>query len=185
MTITLHYLQLSVLRVLIDHGANINQAVNTGYCRQNPPVTIVCFEEGFPLLKLMVAAGADVESCDWNGLISWTFGYNSDDFIKAMLILLTQAGNKVNAKTLICCIQDIHDHRGGCGRPVSVPEVLQLYQDGKLYQESIMDKCRLVIRRKLITHAQGRSIFPAIGRLQISEKLKKFLAYDCLDDGLV
>ena len=62
----------------------------------------------------MVEAGADVESCDWNGLISWTFGYNSEDFIKDLLILLAQAGNKLNAKTLICCMQDIHDHRGGC-----------------------------------------------------------------------
>ena len=96
----------------------------------------------------MVAAGADVESCDWNGLISWTFGYNSEDFIKDLLILLAQSGNKVNAKTLICCMQDIHDHRGGAGTPVSVPEFLQLYQKGKLYQESIMEKCRLVIRRK-------------------------------------
>ena len=90
----------------------------------------------------MVEAGADVESCDWNGLISWTFGYNSEDFIKDLLILLAQAGNKVNAKTLICCMQDIHDHRGGAGTPVSVPEFLQLYHKGKLYQESIMDKCR-------------------------------------------
>ena len=48
-----------------------------------------------------------------------------------------------------------------------------------------MDKCRLVIRRTLITHAQGRSILPAIERLQILEKLKKLLAYDCLDDGFV
>ena len=47
-----------------------------------------------------------------------------------------------------------------------------------------MDKCRLVVRRKLITHAQGLSIFPEIGRLPIPEKLKKFLAFDCLDDGL-
>ena len=118
-------------------------------------------------------------------LATGTFGYNSEDFIEGLLILLAQAGNKVNAKTLICCMQDIHDHRGGAGTPVSVPEFLQLYQKGKLYQESIMEKCRLVIRRKLITHAQGRSIFPAIGRLQIPEKLKKFLAYDCLDNGLV
>ena len=72
-------------------------------------------------------------------LATGTFGHNSEDFIKDLLILLGQAGNKLNAKTLICCMQDIHDHRGGCGRPVSVPEVLQVYQKGKLYQESIMD----------------------------------------------
>ena len=130
----------------------------------------------------MVAAGADVESCDWSGKISWTFGYNSEDFIKDLLILLAQAGNKVNARTLICCMQDIHDHRGGRGTPVRVPGFLQLYQEGRLYRESIMDKCRLVIRRKLIAHAQGRSIFPAIERFELPEILKNFLAFDCLYD---
>ena len=118
-------------------------------------------------------------------LATGMFGYNSEDFIEDLLILLAQAGNKLNAKTLICCMQDIHDHRGGAGTPVSVPEFLQLYQKGKLYQESIMEKCRLVIRRKMIAHTQGRSIFPEIVRLPIPEKLKKFLAFGCLDVGLI
>ena len=185
LTVALNYQQFSVVKVLIDAGANINKPVRAGNFHDEVPLRLTLFEGRMEFIRLLIGSGSDVTSGDWNGAIGLNLdwpGHASTAFCKEFLILFMQAGGTINVGHIIGHNQDWSDHMGGFGRPVHVDEELQMYRDGSLYKFNILDMCRIVIRKKLIEHAQGKSILPAIKSLPLPMKMKSFLSFGCVSE---
>ena len=141
---------------------------------------LTLFEGGMEFIKLLIAAGTDVSSPDWNGTIGLNLywpGHASRAFCKEFLILFMQAGGTIDVDRIVSHNQDWSDHMGGFGRPVHVEEELQMCRDGTLYRLTILDRCRIFIRKRLIKHAQGKSILPAIRVLPLPMKMKSSLSF--------
>ena len=185
LTVALNYQQFSVVKVLIDAGANINKPVRAGNFHDEVPLRLTLFEGRMEFIRLLIGAGSDVTSGDWNGAIGLNLywpGHASTAFCKEFLILFMQAGGTINVGHIIGHNQDWYDHMGGFGRPVHVDEELQMYRDGTLYKFNILDMCRIVIRKKLIEHVHGKSIVPAIKSLPLPMKMKRFLSFGCVSE---
>ena len=84
-----------------------------------------------------------------------------------------QAGGDVGVGKIMDHNQDWFEHMGGFGQQAHVPEELQMYRDGKIYQLTSEDKERTAIRQSLMQNANGHSILPAIDKLPLSEEKKK------------
>ena len=180
--VALNYQRLPIIRILIDAGADINKKVAAGNGSEDPPLLPAMLIGGMDYVKILIGAGADV-----NALGDIIFGWfyypcqASGEFIKELMKLWIQAGGKINVAGILAHNQDWYDYCGGGGRPLPVPEELQLYKDGKIYELTLQDRERIATRQRLIENANGRSILPVIKTLPLPEKMKNFLAFDCLE----
>ena len=202
LAVALHYQRLPVLKVLIDAGANINKPVWTGRRHSmQPPLALTLLEGRMEFIKLLIGAGVDVTSNGWDGATpaagfdGWTglIAFNiylqwyhcvSDTFSTEFLTLWMQAGGMLNAEMILRHDRNrdlSQEHPGDrlseLSRQDNVKKQLQPCIDGTLYRLTILDMCRIVIRKKLIEQAQGKSIFPAIKRLPLPMKMKTFLSF--------
>ena len=202
LSVALNYQQLPVVKVLIDAGANINKPVWTGRHSMQPPLALTLLEGRMEFIRLLIGAGTDVTSAGWNGagyaagldgwdgVISFNLyspfrSYLSDAFSTEFLVLWMQAGGTLNVDMIFRYDENFdlsQEHPGDAcqerGRQCHVKNQLRPFRDGTLYRLTIMDMCRIVIRKKLIEHAQGKSIVPAIKSLPLPIKMKSFLSFD-------
>ena len=203
LAVALHYQRLPLLKVLIDAGANINKPVWTGARdKMQPPLALTLLEGRMEFIKLLIGAGVDITPNGWDGASStagldgWTrvIAFNlylqsyrclPDAFSTEFLVLWMQAGGTINAEMIIGYDENLdlsQEHPGDrlneLGRQANVKRQLQTCIDGTLYRLTILDMCRIVIRKKLIEHARGKSILPAIKSLPLPMKMKTFLSFD-------
>ena len=132
-----------------------------------------------PLIRLIIAAGDRMEPENLTGIIihNLYIPYTApEEEKKELLILLTQAGMKLDLDSILPTLRDYQEH---LHQPVEVPPSLEKYLNGKLYRLNLQDLCRIVIRRMLTECSPGRSILPAIEKLPGPQKLKDFLAFNC------
>ena len=94
--------------------------------------------------------------------------------VKNFLYCLCKQVVAINVGHIIGHNQDWSDHMGGFGRPVHVDEELQLCTEMEPFTSNFLDMCRIVIRKKLIEHAEGKSILLAIRSLPLPMKMKSF-----------
>ena len=189
MTIALNYQQLSVVKVLIDAGANINKLTYTRSHSKRAPLEFTLCDGQMELAKLLIGAGTDVTSGDWNAIIGGSLASRcaSTKFCKEFLVLYLQAGGTISFEKIIRHneVFDLSQEHPGdriveMGRRAHVREELQPCRNGTLYRLTILDMCRIVIRKKLIENAQGKSILPAIKSLPLPMKMKSFLSFHCV-----
>ena len=111
------------------------------------------------------------------------------EFCKEFLVLWIQAGGTINVDIIIRHneIMDLSQEHPGDRiteheRRAHVKRELQPCRDGTLYRLTVLDMCRIVIRKKLMEYTQGKSIFPAIRKLPLPMKMKSFLSFDCVQE---
>ena len=190
LTIALTYRQLSVVKVLIDAGANINKPTYTREHSKRAPLELTLCDRQMEFTKLLIGAGVDVTSGDWNAMIGGSLASRctSTKFCKEFLVLYLQAGGTINFELIIRHneVFDLNQEHPGdriveIGRRADVRMELQTCRDGTLYKLTLLYMCRIVIRKKLIENAQGKSILPAIRGLPLPMKMKSFLSFDCVN----
>ena len=177
MNVAINYDRLPVVKILIDGCANTQVHLSH-----------TLFEGLKEFTKLLIGAGYDVTSGDWHNTmrdklyLEW--GCLSAEFLNEFLVLWMQAGGTINVEKIIGGdeyegLEGAYSGDVSCQHGLRMPVAKQLrqYRDGKLYRLTILDMCRIVIRKKLIEHAQGKSIFPAIRSLPLPMKMKFFLSF--------
>ena len=180
-----------MVKALIDAGVNINQPIYTGSHSKQTPLELTLIDRQKEFTKLLIGAGTDVTSGDWNIILGRNLASRvlSLEFCKEFLVLWMQAGGTINVDIIIRHneIMDLSQEHPGDRiieheRRAHVKMELQPCRDGTLYKLTILDMCRIVIRKKLIEHAQGKSILPAIRKLPLPMKMKSFLSFDCVQE---
>ena len=112
------------------------------------------------------------------------WGCVSAEFLNEFLVLWMQAGGTINVEKIIGGdeyegLEGAYPGDVSCqhGLRMRIAKQLHQYRDGTLYRLNILDMCRIVIRKKLIEHAHGKSIVPAIRSLPLPMKMKNFLSF--------
>ena len=169
----------------------MNQPIYTGSQSKQAPLEHTLIDGQMKFTKLLIGAGVDVTSGDWNAILGRNLASRvmSLEFCKEFIVLWMQAGGTINVDIIIRHneIMDLSQEHPGDRiikheRRTYVKRELQPCRDGILYKLTILDMCRIVIRKKMIEHAQGESILPAIKKLPLPMKMKSFLSFDCVQE---
>ena len=169
----------------------MNQPKYTGSQSKQAPLEHTLIDGQMKFTKLLIGAGVDVTSDDWNAILGRNLASRvmSLEFCKEFIVLWMRAGGTINVDIIIRHneIMDLSQEHPGDRiieheRRTHVKRELQPCRDGILYKLTILDMCRIVIRKKMIEHAQGKSILPAIKKLPLPMKMKSFLSFDCVQE---
>ena len=169
----------------------MNQPIYSNSHSMQTPLELTLIDGQMKFTKLLIGAGVDVTSGDWNAILGRYLASRvmSLEFCKEFLVLWMQAGGTINVDIIIRHneIMDLSQEHPGDRiieheRRAHVKNQLQPCRDGTLYRLTFLDMCRIVIRKKLIEHAQRKSILPAIRKLPLPMKMKSFLPFDCVQE---
>ena len=176
----MEYQHLPVVKVLLNYGAQFNPDILRRDYFNKCALQRVLQTRRMPLIRLIVAAGDRMEPESLTGTIihNLYIPYTApEEEKKDLLILLTQAGMKLDFESILPTLRDYQEH---LHQPVEVPASLEKYLNGKLYRLNLQDLSRIVIRQTLVERSPSKSILPAKEKLPGPQKLKDFLAFNCL-----
>ena len=171
---------MPVVKVLLNYGALFYPEILRRDYFNKRALQRVLQTRRMPLIRLIVAAGDRMEPESLTGIIvhNLYIPYTAaEKEKKELLILLTQAGMKLDFDSILPTLRDYQEY---LHQPVEVPPSLEKYLNGKLYRLNLQDLCRIVIRRTLMKRSPGESILPAIEKLPGPQKLKDFLGFNFL-----
>lgn len=86
----LHYAALwgkaDLLRLLLEHGADLNSVAYENNHEQTSPVILAAWEGGMEVLELLLEAGADPNACSSNGVtpLSTAVRHGNDDRVQLL-----------------------------------------------------------------------------------------------------